>query len=166
MAEYVTRIRTQEGDKQIDYTALANLPQADTTLTQSGQFADAKAVGEKIKSMSSDIAKNIKPEDIGALPDTYTPPVTSVNGQTGDVSITVASAPVTSVDGKTGDVQTGAYTANNPPPYPVTSVNGKTGAVTLSASDVKAAASDHTHNYLSSANFSFNSSTGRLTITI
>lgn len=29
--------------------------------------------------------------------------------------------------------------------YPVTSVNGKTGAITLSASDVNAAAANHTH---------------------
>lgn len=49
MADYVTKIRTEDGDKQIDYEALANLPQADTTLTKSGEFADAKAVGDAIK---------------------------------------------------------------------------------------------------------------------
>ena len=125
MADYVKRIRTEAGDLQIDYESLANLPVSDTTLTQSGKFADAQATGERIKN----IASTIKPEDIGALPDTYTPPVTSVNGQTGAVNITVPNVPVTSVDGKTGDVQTGAYTADNPPPYPVTSVNGQTGAI-------------------------------------
>ena len=36
------------------------------------------------------------------------------------------------------------------PSYPVTSVNGKTGAVTLSAGDVGAAASSHSHDYAAS----------------
>ena len=54
-------------------------------------------------------------------------PVTSVNGQTGDVTVSV---PVQSVNGKTGAV-TGLYDADNPPPYPVSSVNGQTGAVTI-----------------------------------
>lgn len=54
-------------------------------------------------------------------------PVTSVNGQTGDVTVNV---PVQSVNGKTGAV-TGLYDADNPPPYPVSSVNGQTGDVTI-----------------------------------
>lgn len=49
MSEYVTKVRTESGDKQIDYLALANLPKSDTTLTQSGKFADSKATGDKIK---------------------------------------------------------------------------------------------------------------------
>lgn len=89
-------------------------------------------------------------------------PVTSVNGMTGNVTVT---APVTSVNGMTGDVivsgggggdvlsvngKSGVvvldktdiglgnvdnvqqYSATNPPPYPVTSVNGQTGDVTIS----------------------------------
>lgn len=155
MATYVTRIRTQEGDKQIDYESLANLPTSDTTLTQSGKFADAKATGDRIDRMSSDIAKTIKPEDIGALPDTYTPPVTSVNGQTGAVNITVPDVPVTSVNSKIGAVQ---LTASD--------VHARPDTWMPNASDVGAATSDHTHNYLSGANFSFDSSSGRLTITI
>lgn len=51
-------------------------------------------------------------------------PVTSVNGQTGDVTIVDA---VTSVNGQTGNVTI---------PIPVTSVAGKTGAVTLAKADV------------------------------
>ena len=67
-------------------------------------------------------------------------PVTSVNGSTGAVTITI---PVTSVNGSTGAVvldktdiglgnvaNVAQYSASNPPPYPVTSVNGSTGAVT------------------------------------
>lgn len=49
MADYVTKIRTEDGDKQIDYRALANLPQSDTSLTKSGEFADAKIVGDALK---------------------------------------------------------------------------------------------------------------------
>ena len=37
------------------------------------------------------------------------------------------------------------YSENNPPPYPVTKVNNKTGTVSLSAADVGAAPSSHTH---------------------
>lgn len=51
MSEYIKRIRTVSGDKQIDYTALANLPTlvtVDNTLTESGKAADAKIVGEKL----------------------------------------------------------------------------------------------------------------------
>lgn len=46
---YVTKVRTNSGDKLIDYNALANLPQSDTTLTKSGKFADAKVVGDTLK---------------------------------------------------------------------------------------------------------------------
>lgn len=71
--------------------------------------------------------------------------VTSVNGQTGDVTITI---PVNSVNGKTGAVTieisdiaglasalSSKYSADNPPPYPVTSVNGQTGAVSITVPD-------------------------------
>ena len=34
MADYVTKIRTTDGDKQIDYNALANLPISDGVATQ------------------------------------------------------------------------------------------------------------------------------------
>ena len=53
MAEYITRIRTESGDKQIDYNALANLPTTDTTLTKSKQAADAKATGDAISNLDS-----------------------------------------------------------------------------------------------------------------
>ena len=72
-------------------------------------------------------------------------PVTSVNGQTGDVTIS-AGGNVDSVNGKTGvvvlnksDVGLGnvdnvrQYSASNPPPYPVQSVDGATGAVVTNA---------------------------------
>lgn len=55
MADYVTRIKTTEGEKQIDYTALANLPQSDTKLTTKGAFADAQIVGTKVTNLQSQI---------------------------------------------------------------------------------------------------------------
>ncbi|EBN1281161.1 hypothetical protein CA052_01275 [Salmonella enterica] len=81
------------------------------------------------------------------------PPVTSVNGKTGDVTLAAAdvhalpdtySAPVSSVNGKTGAVTLAAADVHalpdtyTPPAAPVSSVNGKTGAVTLAAADVHA----------------------------
>ena len=115
--------------------------------------------------------------------------VTSVNGQTGDVTISVPSASSatpqalgtasagTSTDYSRADhvhekptysksdVGLGnvdnvqQYSASNPPPYPVTSVNTQTGAVSLSASDVGAL--PDTTTYVSS----FNGSTGAVTYT-
>lgn len=52
MAEYITKIRTESGDKQIDYNALANLPTSDTTLSVPGMFADAEAVGKDISDLT------------------------------------------------------------------------------------------------------------------
>ena len=48
MAEYITKIRTNEGDKQIDYRALANLPASvtDATNTVISPNADYAEVGE------------------------------------------------------------------------------------------------------------------------
>ena len=189
MANYVTKIRTQSGEKQIDYTALANLPQSDTTLTQSGSFADAKVTGDKIAEVSNNVTElsnsfsqtttelsqsitevsenvtelfnnfsqtttelsqditevsdsvtelstnmtqiskeitelsdgmtELKPEDIGALPNTYTPPVVSVNGKTGQVVLSaddvgaVSNAAVVAVaKGGTGATNAAAALAN------------------------------------------------------
>lgn len=71
MSDYIKRIRTSTGDKQIDYTALANLPtipnpvDLDTTLTQTGKAADAKIVGDKLDLVNSSISEiNDKIEDI------------------------------------------------------------------------------------------------------
>ena len=69
-------------------------------------------------------------DDVGALPDTYTAPVTSVNAKTGAVTLTASDVGalsssttfVSSFNGNTGAV---TYSA------PVTSVNGSTGAVVI-----------------------------------
>ena len=56
MSQYVTKIKTSSGGLQIDYNALANLPKTDTTLSQSGQAADAKVVGEALAEKLSSAA--------------------------------------------------------------------------------------------------------------
>lgn len=80
MAQYVQRIRTESGDLQIDYQALANLPKSDPTLSQEGSFADAKATGDVTTQLSNDLTQLtddfdqlseefavLTPEDIGAV---------------------------------------------------------------------------------------------------
>lgn len=86
--------------------------------------------------------------DVGALPDSYTPPaapVDSVNGETGVVVLTASdvgalpdsySSPVDSVNGQTGTVVLSASDVGAMPDTytaPVTSVNGQTGAVIITA---------------------------------
>ena len=61
--------------------------------------------------------------DVGALPDTYTAPVTSVNTKTGAVVLDKTDIGLSNV------ANVAQYSASNPPPYPVTSVNGQTGDV-------------------------------------
>lgn len=57
-------------------------------------------------------------------------PVTSVNGETGEVTIEKDDVGLGLVD------NVRQYSAENPPPYPVTSVNQKTGDVTITASEL------------------------------
>ena len=64
MADYVTKIRTEDGDKRIDYNALANLPKADATLTYSGSFADAKAVGDALADKADKTSIPTKTSDL------------------------------------------------------------------------------------------------------
>ena len=54
MSEYIKKIQTDKGEKQIDYNALANLPKSDTSLSKGGFFADAKVTGEKIEKLSQE----------------------------------------------------------------------------------------------------------------
>lgn len=55
MSEYITKIRTEQGDKQIDYRYLANLPTIDTSLKLSGQPADAQATGMAINNLQESL---------------------------------------------------------------------------------------------------------------
>lgn len=54
MSDYIKKIRTQTGDKQIDYSSLANLPVPDMTLSEEGRFADAAAVGKRLDDILND----------------------------------------------------------------------------------------------------------------
>ena len=49
MPEYLTKIRTTYGDLQYDYNSLYGKPTPDTRLETAGAFADAQAVGNKIR---------------------------------------------------------------------------------------------------------------------
>jgi hypothetical protein len=81
MAGYITRIRTESGDLQIDYDALANLPQSDSTLTIAGGFADAKAVGDKLKK-------------IDQITNSSVPNSTTINGKPLNSNITLGASDV------------------------------------------------------------------------
>lgn len=240
MAEqYIQKIRTEDGDLQIDYTALANLPKPDATLSQSGSFADAKATGDSIAAVRTSVSttvadelKNITPASIGASASDHTHKYagsSSVGGAATSANLlnaiaisssanlndyvaptysgfyycsanataaTLSNCPTTKaffmiVGRHAGTYQyiiehlpSGSpkmyfrnyyntwgswyqiYSEASHPPYPVTSVNGKTGAATLSASDVGASASSHTHTGMwSLSNLTFSESNGVLTIT-
>lgn len=75
-------------------------------------------------------------------------PVQSVNGQTGNVSLSIPAAQIQS-DWNQANTSALDYIKNKPSipivNYPVTSVNTKTGAVVLTNTDVNAAATVHTH---------------------
>ncbi len=62
MADSILKIRTQDGDKSISYSGLADKPVADKTLDIEGAFADAKAVGDKFKEVK--IETNSLKEDL------------------------------------------------------------------------------------------------------
>ena len=105
-----------------------------------------------VNNVSPDSNGNVEldADDVGALPDTYTAPVSSVNGYTGAVTLNASdvgalpssyTAPVSSVNGQTGAVSLDASDVGAlPSSYtaPVSSVNGQTGAVSLDADDVGA----------------------------
>lgn len=93
MSQYVTKIRTESGDLQIDYNALANLPKSDDSLSISGSFADAKAVGDKIIELDDSVVKSINGVNINE-----------------DGSITLTPSDVGAVN-KAGDTMTGTLTA-------------------------------------------------------
>lgn len=80
------------------------------------------------------------------------PPVTSVNGKTGAVTlvasdVSAASASHTHVAANVTNFATEAAKYG-----PVSSVNGKTGTVTLVATDVTAASATHAHSYVQTLN--------------
>lgn len=55
MSEYITAIRTDKGDKKIDYNYLANKPEFDANWKATYGLADATTVNNKISAMETDI---------------------------------------------------------------------------------------------------------------
>ena len=130
--------------------------------------ADMQALHDEMKEYVNGVLIKDVAESFDAVADVMVGKVDSVNGKTGDVTLTavdVGAVPVgeggiigvASVNGRSGivtltseDVGLGnldnerQYSASNPPPYPVASVNGKTGEVNLTADDVGARPSDWT----------------------
>ena len=130
--------------------------------------ADMQALHDEMKEYVNSVLIKDVAESFDAVADVMVGKVDSVNGKTGDVTLTAADVGavpvgeggiigVSSVNGRSGivtltseDVGLGnldnerQYSASNPPPYPVASVNGKTGAVNLTADDVGARPSDWT----------------------
>lgn len=54
MAEYITKFRTDQGDKQVDYNALGNLPKIDAEIDEnSGNAVQNKAVAAALKKISN-----------------------------------------------------------------------------------------------------------------
>lgn len=90
MAQYITKIRTESGDLQIDYNALANLPTTDTTLTTANKAADAQATGEQI-TLLDDAISRLDEEKASSL---------------SDLGITVTADEINYIDGVTSNIQT------------------------------------------------------------
>ena len=130
--------------------------------------ADMQALHDEMKEYVNGVLIKDVAESFDAVADVMVGKVDSVNGKTGDVTLTAADVGavpvgeggiigVSSVNGRSGNVTLTSedvglgnldnerqYSASNPPPYPVESVNGKTGAVNLTADDVGARPSDWT----------------------
>ena len=130
--------------------------------------ADMQALHDEMKEYVNGVLIKDVAESFDAVADVMVGKVDSVNGKTGDVTLTAAdvgAVPVgeggtigvasvndrsrnvtlTSEDVGLGNLDNERqYSASNPPPYPVASVNGKTGAVNLTADDIGARPSDWT----------------------
>ena len=130
--------------------------------------ADMQALHDEMKEYVNGVLIKDVAESFDAVADVMVGKVDSVNGKTGDVTLTAADVGavpvggggiigVSSVNGRSGNVTLTSedvglgnldnerqYSASNPPPYPVASVNGKTGAVNLTANDIGARPSDWT----------------------
>lgn len=106
----ITGFRTQAGDAQYDFEALANRPIPDTTLRVSGTYPDSKSVGDKISKIETQINGitingkpladgkiTLSPSDIGA-------PATSHKHVSADIDgvVAIAQGGTGSNNGSTG----------------------------------------------------------------
>lgn len=84
-AEYVTKIRTVDGDLPVDYNSLWGKPSSDTELKTAGAFADAKVVGDKIKTIDA----KIKELDTNSVSGS-----TTINGKPLSSNITLSASDI------------------------------------------------------------------------
>ena len=80
------------------------------------------------------------------------PPVTSVNGKTGVVTLVASEVGAASASHTHVAANITNFAAEAAKYGPVSSVNGKTGTVTLVATDVTAASATHAHSYVQTLN--------------
>lgn len=95
MSDYIKKIRTSTGDKQIDYQSLANLPDIftiDNTLTKAEEAADAKVTGDAI-AIERERIDNLDAElidiRVGYDGTTYDSAGNAVREQIGDINNTI-----------------------------------------------------------------------------
>lgn len=96
MAQYVTKIRTQNGDLPIDYNALENKPNLDNFVTKT----EINSISESVDGLSEDVAalskavtdEKTRAEGAEAAMSTRLQSVESAVGDTGSVSTAIADA--------------------------------------------------------------------------
>lgn len=116
----VLSVNGETGDVTLYRNAIVRLPDVEDDMWNVYRNLDGQGNGiQFIKDGDPQIIQGLNRYYIFTEHNPPPYPVTSVNGQTGDVSVPV---PVQSVNGQTGDVVL---------QFPVTSVNGQTGAVIL-----------------------------------
>ena len=114
MGQYVNRIRTETGDLQINYEALANLPQSDKTLSKDGAFADAKATSDAIKKATILVDNTLANEGqaadakiVGAQFQNIEDSISDINGEVAAVQITAGNALPKSGGDMSGNINMG-----------------------------------------------------------
>ena len=100
-------------------------PLGSATLDINGMTAKSPVASSDEVPIYDTVAQENKKATVADIVANASSSVTSVNGQTGAVSLSKSDIGLGSVD----NVQ--QYSATNPPPYPVTSVNGQTGTVII-----------------------------------
>lgn len=96
MAQYVTKIRTKDGDLPIDYNSLANLPPLEDFVTS----AEISEVSESVVGLSEDVAalssavsaETTRAKDAESSLDSRLQAVESTFGETGSVSAAIEDA--------------------------------------------------------------------------
>ena len=102
-----------DGSGGVDTNAVRDIVEEyDRSIIEPREAARGGVDTNAVEDIARRIAGALTPGDIGALPDTYTPPVASVNGKTGEVYLAAADIPGAAT---TGDVEyvVGEYDRTN-----------------------------------------------------